>query len=165
MLPRLAFIVLPALAGVIATPVSLQRRISIDKSAHCGQWDTVTAGPYTLFLDLWGASGATSGTQCSNLMGLTGNTIAWKTTWTWVGGNGVKSFSNIQLDQGVNQQLSAITSIPVSGCCHESFPLLIVRTSLRTDSMGLDADDYRHCRRGRRVRHVHLQHRWRLKCQ
>ena len=100
--------------SVVASPTDLAARQSIDMSSHCGQWDTVTAGSYTMFLDLWGASGATSGQQCSQLVSLSGSTISWKTTWTWVGGTGVKSFSNIQLNQGINKQLSAIKSMPVS---------------------------------------------------
>ncbi|KIP09317.1 glycoside hydrolase family 12 protein [Phlebiopsis gigantea 11061_1 CR5-6] len=94
------------------TPTDLENRASIDTSSHCGQWDTVTASQYELLLDLWGESGATSGSQCSNLVSLSGSTISWKTTWTWTGGSGVKSFSNIQLNTGVNTQLSAISSMP-----------------------------------------------------
>ncbi|CAL1710869.1 unnamed protein product [Somion occarium] len=95
----------PSLSELIA-------RQTVDTSQHCGQWDIVTAGPYTMFLDLWGAAGATSGSQCSQITSVSGSTIAWKTTWTWVGGNGVKSFSNIQLNEGINKQLSQIKSMP-----------------------------------------------------
>ncbi|KAI0674322.1 concanavalin A-like lectin/glucanase [Trametes maxima] len=97
-----------------AAPAELDARASIDTSSHCGQWDTVTAGPYSLLLDLWGKDGATSGSQCANLVSLSGSTVAWKTTWQWTGGSGVKSFSNIQLNQGLNKQLSAIKSIPTT---------------------------------------------------
>ncbi|KAI0700315.1 concanavalin A-like lectin/glucanase [Cytidiella melzeri] len=96
------------------TPLELDSRASIDTSSHCGQWDSVAAGPYSLLLDLWGESGATSGSQCSNVISLSGTTISWKTTWTWTGGSGVKSFSNVQLNQGINQQLSAITTMPTT---------------------------------------------------
>ena len=106
-------------SGALALPVpNLEARQSIDTSNHCGQWDVVSAGPYALLTDLWGASGATSGSQCSNLVSLSGNTISWKTTWDWVGGNGVKSFSNIQLNQGINKQLKSINSMPVSILCN-----------------------------------------------
>ncbi|EIW55688.1 concanavalin A-like lectin/glucanase [Trametes versicolor FP-101664 SS1] len=97
---------------VSAAPAELEARASIDTSSHCGQWDTVTAGQYELLLDQWGISGATSGSQCANLISLSGSTISWKTTWQWTGGSGVKSFSNIQLNQGLNKQLSAIKSMP-----------------------------------------------------
>jgi len=108
-----AFTILaPLLAlSIFAAPADLVPRASVDTSSHCGQWDTVTAGNFTMFLDLWGESGATSGSQCSQIISLSGDTISWKTTWDWVGGNGVKSFSNIQQNQGINQQLSKIQSI------------------------------------------------------
>ena len=108
-----ALIPLISIAFASPTPVELKSRASIDTSSHCGQWDTVTAGQYSLLLDQWGASGATSGSQCANLVNLSGSTLSWKTTWTWIGGSGVKSFTNIQLNQGINQQLSAISSMPV----------------------------------------------------
>ena len=108
----LALFALSAPLLAAAAPTELAKR-QIDTSSHCGQWDTVTAGQYELLLDQWGASGATSGQQCANIVSLSGNTIAWKTTWTWTGGSGVKSFTNIQLNQGINKQLSAISSMPV----------------------------------------------------
>jgi xyloglucan-specific endo-beta-1,4-glucanase len=43
---------------------------------------------------------------------MSGSTLAWKTTWTWTGGSGVKSYTDIQLNVGLNKQLSAIKSIP-----------------------------------------------------
>jgi len=79
-----------------------------------GQWDTVTAGPYSLLLDQWGKSGASSGSDCAQLTSFSGTTVAWKNPWNWVGGNGVKSFTNMQLNSGLNKKLSAISSIPVS---------------------------------------------------
>ncbi|KAF9479821.1 glycoside hydrolase family 12 protein [Pholiota conissans] len=98
---------------VLAAPAA-EPRATIDTTSHCGQWDTVTAGPYSLLLDQWGASGASSGSDCAQLTSLSGTTIAWKNTWNWVGGNGVKSFTNIQLNSGLNKQLSAIKSIPAT---------------------------------------------------
>jgi len=77
---------------------------------HCGQWDTQVSGPYTLYNNLWGKDGATSGGQCSQIDSLSGTTVAWTTNWTWTGGNGVKSFANIQLN-GVNRQLSSVKSM------------------------------------------------------
>ncbi|KAJ7901573.1 glycoside hydrolase family 12 protein [Mycena leptocephala] len=93
------------------TPVE-ERATAIDTSSHCGQWDTVVAGGYSLSLDQWGLSGASSGSDCASLTTLTGTTLAWKTTWTWTGGTGVKSFTNIGANSGLNKQLSAIKSIP-----------------------------------------------------
>ncbi|KII85971.1 glycoside hydrolase family 12 protein [Plicaturopsis crispa FD-325 SS-3] len=105
---------LPLLPLISASPLAAPRA-DIDTSYHCGQWDTVAVGStYTLNLDLWGESGATSGSQCSALTSVSGSTVAWVTNWTWTGGTGVKSFSSMQLDAGINQQLSAISSIPTS---------------------------------------------------
>ncbi|KAJ7621234.1 glycoside hydrolase family 12 protein [Roridomyces roridus] len=81
-------------------------------TSFCGQWDTTTAGPYTLFLDQWGLSGASSGSDCATINTVNGNTVAWSTTWSWTGGTGVKSFTNLGANSGLNKQLSAIKSIP-----------------------------------------------------
>ncbi|KAF7369095.1 Glycoside hydrolase family 12 protein [Mycena venus] len=94
------------------TPAVEERATAIDTSSHCGQWDSVVAGSYSLLLDQWGLSGASSGSDCASLTSLTGTTLAWKTTWTWTGGTGVKSFTNINVNSGINKQLSAIKSIP-----------------------------------------------------
>ena len=99
---------LSLVTAVLSTPVAL-----VDTSSHCGQWDSVTAGNYQLFLDQWGINGA-SGSQCSQITSLSGSTIAWTTTWKWSGGNGVKTFSNIQLNAGIGKQLSAIKSMPAT---------------------------------------------------
>ncbi|KAF8201189.1 glycoside hydrolase family 12 protein [Mycena galopus ATCC 62051] len=92
------------------TPEVVER--STDATTFCGQWDTAVAGPYSLLLDQWGLSGATSGSDCASVTSVSGNTVAWTTTWTWTGGTGVKSFTNINTNNGLNQQLSAISSIP-----------------------------------------------------
>lgn len=109
----LALLPLVLLVAASPAPAELETRATVDTSSHCGDWDTVTVGPYSLLLDLWGKGSASSGQQCANLVSLSGSTVAWKTTWTWTGGSGVKSFTNIQLNQGLNKQLSAISSIPV----------------------------------------------------
>lgn len=86
----------------------------LDTSSHCGQWDTISTGTqYSILLDQWGASGATSGVSCAQITSVSGDTVAWVTNWTWTGGTGVKSFTDIQLNEGINQQLSAISSMPV----------------------------------------------------
>lgn len=103
----------PFLASAAPAESGLTARQGIDTSTHCGDWDVVQAGKYALLLNLWGKGGATSGQQCANLISLSGDTVSWRVNWTWVGGDGVKSYTNIQLNQGVNKQLSAIQSIPV----------------------------------------------------
>ena len=57
-----------------------------ERADFCGQWDTAVAGTYTVYNNLWGQSGATSGWQCSGIDGLSGSTLQWHTSWTWVGG-------------------------------------------------------------------------------
>lgn len=107
------FSFVPLLASALAAPsAQLERAAAVDTSAHCGQWDTITAAPYELLLDQWGISGA-SGSQCGHITSLSGSTIAWSTNWTWSGGNGVKTFTDIQLNEGIGAQLSQIQSMPV----------------------------------------------------
>ncbi|KAJ6627868.1 concanavalin A-like lectin/glucanase [Mycena sp. CBHHK59/15] len=101
----------PFVSSAPATDLA-ERATAIDTSSHCGLFDSVVAGSYSLLLNQWGASGASSGSDCASLTSLSGTTLAWKTTWTWTGGNGVKSFTNINVNSGINKQLSAISSIP-----------------------------------------------------
>ncbi|PPQ72206.1 hypothetical protein CVT24_002363 [Panaeolus cyanescens] len=103
----------PLALAAPATEQSLAKR-QIDTSQHCGDWDVVTAGPYSLLLDQWGKGGASSGQSCASLTSLSGTTVAWKNSWTWQGGNGVKSYTNMQLNNGLNKQLSAIKSMPAT---------------------------------------------------
>ena len=91
---------------VSASP--LERRAS---TAACGQFDTITSGSYSLLTNLWGESA--SGSQCSTLESVQSNTVTWSTEWTWADEIGIKSFSNIQLNAGINQKLSAITTMQV----------------------------------------------------
>ncbi|KAF8481475.1 concanavalin A-like lectin/glucanase domain-containing protein, partial [Gautieria morchelliformis] len=82
---------------------------------HCGLWDSVTAGPYALGLDQWGVSKTTSGWQCAQITSLnSGNLIAWTTTYNWRSSDGIKSFTNIQLNAGINKKLSAIKKMPAT---------------------------------------------------
>ncbi|KAF9240036.1 glycoside hydrolase family 12 protein [Melanogaster broomeanus] len=97
-------LVVPLVSG---TP--LQRRAT----TVCGLHDIVTADLYSLLTNVWGKAGTSSGSQCSTLDSVNGNTVTWRTNWTWSPGNGVNSFSNIQLNAGINRQLSAISSMPV----------------------------------------------------
>ncbi|KAG1726546.1 glycoside hydrolase family 12 protein [Suillus paluster] len=86
---------------------------AVNTTPISGRYDSVTAGQYSLLNNLWGETDATSGSQTSQLTSMHDCTIAWKTNWTWTGGMySVKSFANIQLNSGINQQLSAIFSMP-----------------------------------------------------
>ncbi|KAG2031819.1 glycoside hydrolase family 12 protein [Suillus americanus] len=88
---------------------------SVDTSLISGQWDSANAGQYSLLNDLWNKKNATWGYQSSQITSMEGSTIAWTTTYTWAGGPGqVKSFANIQLNTGINEQLNAISSIPTT---------------------------------------------------
>ncbi|KAJ7108546.1 concanavalin A-like lectin/glucanase [Mycena epipterygia] len=107
-----ALLLLVQFATSAPTTDVAERAAAIDTTSHCGLFDSVTAGSYSLLLDQWGASGATSGSDCANLVSLTGTTLSWKNVWTWTGGTGVKSFTNINVNSGLNQQLSAITTMP-----------------------------------------------------
>lgn len=102
--------------AVVAVPAGNEIPFkTIEKRATtiCGQWDSVATGTYTLYQDLWGESAATSGSQCSTYISLSGNTISWSTSWTWAGGSSsVKSFANVVLTQATGVQLSTISSIP-----------------------------------------------------
>lgn len=88
---------------------------TLDKRAttiSCDSWGSLTTGGYTIYHNNWGASAATSGSQCTYFTSLSGNTVAWSTSWSWAGGSSnVKSYSNVALEN-VNKQLSAVSSIP-----------------------------------------------------
>ncbi|KAG0694007.1 glycoside hydrolase family 12 protein [Suillus ampliporus] len=85
---------------------------AVDTTSITEQYASVTAGQYSLLNNLWDEDNATSGSQTSKLTSMSGSTVAWQTSWTWTGGSSVKSYSNIQLNSGINQQLSAISSMP-----------------------------------------------------
>ncbi|KAG7440470.1 concanavalin A-like lectin/glucanase [Guyanagaster necrorhizus] len=97
---------------VIAAPSELQKRV--DTTTYCGQYDSVDTGTYTLYLDQWGKDNADSGSDCASVTSTSGTNIAWTTTWTWSGGSGVKSFTNINVNDGLDVKLSAISSIKSS---------------------------------------------------
>ncbi|KAF8517152.1 glycoside hydrolase family 12 protein [Hysterangium stoloniferum] len=97
------------LAFLVLVPLLLY----VDTSWHCGLWDKITIGSYTLLLNQWGVYGGTSDSwQCAQLTSTNTNSIAWKTSYYWAGGNGVKSFTNIQLNAGINRRLDEINSMP-----------------------------------------------------
>lgn len=101
---------------VFASP--LERR----GNTVCGKFDAIQAGRYTLSTDLWGEAAASSGAQCVTLISADSDTVKWSTKWAWTGGpDSVKSFANVQLDVGINQTLSSITSMPVRIASHVVF--------------------------------------------
>ncbi|KAH8166588.1 hypothetical protein CIB48_g1688 [Xylaria polymorpha] len=105
------FLASAALAGLtLATPTP-----TIDKRAttFCGQWDSVQTGSYIVYNNLWGQSSG-SGSQCTTVNGLSGNSVAWSTSWSWSGGNyNVKSYANVVVQTSA-KQISAISTIPTN---------------------------------------------------
>ncbi|KAI3394950.1 hypothetical protein diail_2057 [Diaporthe ilicicola] len=111
--------VLLAASAVIAAPTStLEVEASrvgsaLEKRAttFCGSFGSETAGPYTFYHNNWGASAASSGSQCTTFNDLQSNTASWSTSWTWAGGSSsVKSYSNVALEN-VNKQLKSVSTI------------------------------------------------------
>ncbi|EXF79353.1 xyloglucan-specific endo-beta-1,4-glucanase A [Colletotrichum fioriniae PJ7] len=101
-------------AMLAVTAVASPTPVSIDKRATkmCDAFGSVATGGFTIYHNNWGASKATSGSQCTTFESLKSGSVAWSTSWTWAGGQGqVKSYSNVALEK-VNKQLSAVKSIP-----------------------------------------------------
>nr|AGC24032.1 xyloglucanase A [Rhizomucor miehei] len=95
------------LFATASTAIPLEKRADF-----CGQWDTAEEGPYTIYNNLWGQDSATSGQQCTGVDSLSGNTLAWHTSWTWAGGQyNVKSYANAALSFTATR-VSDISSIP-----------------------------------------------------
>ncbi|KAL8866838.1 MAG: hypothetical protein Q9174_006050 [Haloplaca sp. 1 TL-2023] len=81
--------------------------------SQCGQYTSVSTGSYTIYANQWGASTGT-GSQCSQIDGLTGSSLAWSTTWSWSGSpNSVKSYTNVETPF-TRKPISQYTSIPTS---------------------------------------------------
>ncbi|KAI0738879.1 endocellulase [Daedaleopsis nitida] len=77
-----------------------------------GQFDCMPAGAYTLCQNLWGKSAGVGG-QNSTLISASGNTVSWRTEWTWQNGpNNVKSYANVLSNSAKGVQLSAVKSAP-----------------------------------------------------
>ncbi|KAG1805597.1 glycoside hydrolase family 12 protein [Suillus variegatus] len=87
---------------------------AVDTTLITGKWDSVQAGQYSLSNDFWNENNAEWGSQESQITSFSGSTIGWTTTYTWTGGSQVKTFTNVQLNTGINQQLSGISSMPTS---------------------------------------------------
>ena len=79
----------------------------------------MTAGRYSLLLNHWGLSDATSGYGCAALTSLSSASIAWSNSWAWEGDNKIKSYTNMQLNEGLNKRLSAIKRMQV--CFYERY--------------------------------------------
>lgn len=93
-----------------ASPVdsALRKRAT----TFCDAFGSVSASPYVFYHNNWGASAATSGSQCTTFNDLSnGSSASWSTSWSWAGGPyNVKSYSNVALE-GINKKLSEVNSI------------------------------------------------------
>lgn len=78
----------------------------------CATYYSWTETPYIIYHNNWGASQATSGSQCTTVDSVSNDDAAWSTSWSWEGGSSsVKSYSNVALTN-VGKQLSSVSSIP-----------------------------------------------------
>ncbi|KAI0154404.1 family 12 glycosyl hydrolase [Xylariaceae sp. FL1272] len=108
-----AFFLWTTLAGLALASPAPVTTLEERATTFCGQWDSTTSGSYILYNDLWGMSSGT-GSQCTTLTSVSGNTISWSTSWSWSGGSSsVKSFANA-VYQGGAKQISAISTIPTT---------------------------------------------------
>jgi xyloglucan-specific endo-beta-1,4-glucanase len=101
-------------------PKPSQVHLSLIFASHAadrrtGKTQCEAAGAYQLCQNLWGTSAATSGSQSSNLVSASGNSVSWSTTWTWAGGpNSVKSYANVQSSTAKGMTLASIASAPTA---------------------------------------------------
>ena len=97
-----------------AAPTPHAEGLSERAVQQCGQYQTQYQGPYNLATNGWGWSTGT-GSQCSQINSVSGNTIAWETSWSWSGGpTSVKSYTNVQQNSYSRKPLSQYTSIPTT---------------------------------------------------
>ncbi|KAI7180812.1 hypothetical protein KC343_g12972 [Hortaea werneckii] len=97
-----------------ATAAGTDRPFQERATQQCGQYQTQYNGPYSLATNGWGWSTGT-GSQCSEVNSVSGNTIAWDTTWTWSGGpTSVKSYTNVQQQSYPKKQLGQYSSMPTT---------------------------------------------------
>ncbi|KAL9067547.1 MAG: hypothetical protein Q9161_006825 [Pseudevernia consocians] len=74
----------------------------------------MSTGTFTIGADEWGSSYGT-GSQCSQINGLNGNSLAWQTTWSWANGDSnVKSYTHVNSSTTSCEQIGAINSIPTT---------------------------------------------------
>lgn len=114
--PTFLLPLLPLLTTALPTGTLCRSTPLLDRRAtqQCGQYQTQYQGPYSLATNGWGWSTGT-GSQCSQINSVSGNTIAWETSWTWTGGpTSVKSYTNVQQNSYARKQLKAYTSIPTT---------------------------------------------------
>ncbi|KAL9603043.1 MAG: hypothetical protein Q9219_001407 [cf. Caloplaca sp. 3 TL-2023] len=90
------FVPLITLATLFTSCLAVPTKVlSPSGPSQCGQYSSISTGGYTVYANQWGANTGT-GSQCSQIDGLSGTSLAWSTTWSWSGGvNSVKSYTNV----------------------------------------------------------------------
>ncbi|MCJ1421782.1 hypothetical protein MMC32_008149 [Xylographa parallela] len=97
-------------ASVVPSLAAPTRALEPRGASQCGQYTSISTGSYTIYANEWGSSTGT-GSQCSQINGLTGSTLAWSTSWSWSGGpNNVKSYTNVEAPM-TSKPLSQYNSI------------------------------------------------------
>lgn len=81
----IASVLLASAAVVLAAPAEIPTATIEKRADFCGQWDSYSTGAYTVYNNLWGEHSASSGSQCTGVGGLLGNTAKWHTGWSWAG--------------------------------------------------------------------------------
>lgn len=111
---EIASLVLAATSALAAPAAETSPKAGVleARSQSCDSFYEWDESPYTIYQNNWGASDATSGSQCTTVTSVSNNVAEWSTSWTWAGGSSsVKSYSNVGL-MSVGKQLSAVSSIP-----------------------------------------------------
>lgn len=98
----------------VAAPM---RRSSLDRrqvATLCDQFGYWSGNGYEINNNNWGKASATSGSQCTYVDGSSSTGVSWHTTWTWTGGNGVKSYANSGRQIPKGHTIASINSMPTS---------------------------------------------------
>lgn len=93
-----------------------QRRQTVNTTVLCSSGETATEAPFTISLNEFGVGNGTEGSQCATVTAVNDSAISWSTNWTWTGGDGVKSFSSVNLDTAIGRTVRGITNLPVRAC-------------------------------------------------
>jgi xyloglucan-specific endo-beta-1,4-glucanase len=85
------------------------------QQALCDQYAYWSGNGYEILNNLWGRDAATSGSQCTYVDGSSSNGVAFRTTWTWQGGeNNVKSYVYAGKQVAKGRKISTISSMQTS---------------------------------------------------
>ncbi|RMY34063.1 hypothetical protein D0866_05502 [Hortaea werneckii] len=98
-----------ATASLAAIAAAAPSKTITKRADSCGQWASIETGNYVLYNNLWGQDNAESGQGCVGLDSLSGNTIAWHSTWTWKGGNAIKSYPNVVVNSAEDLTIGSIS--------------------------------------------------------